>query len=209
MLSEDAIDNLVQPIVDRQESINMYVIQKIANRLKSINKLTKSDVQALRNLAVTGADIREINSEISKQSGLQVREIKQVIKITAADTYADTKPFYDYRHRSYIPFEQNDKMQRIMEGIANQTRYTYINLSNSSATGFLLRDANNPLKTDFYKIVTFVIEGGKNSSRLPGEQFRQPVNVLLIRTPAKHDIRQQYFVPKNPHPHTKYHDKCH
>ncbi len=152
MLSEDAIDNLVQPIVDRQESINMYVIQKIANRLRSIKQLTKADIKTLKSLVVTGADIRELNAELARQSNLQIRDIKQVIKITAIDTYEDTKPFYDYRHKSYIPFENNDKMQRIVDGIANQTRNTYVNLSNSSATGFILRDTNNPLKTDFYKI---------------------------------------------------------
>lgn len=152
MLSDNAVDNLVQPIVDRQEAINMYVIQKIANRLKSIRQLTKSDIKSLRNLAISGADIREINQELAKQANLQVRDIKRVIKLTAADTYNDMKPFYDYRHRSYIPFEKNEKMQRIVNGIANQTRDTYRNLSNSSATGFIIRDEKNPLKTQFYKI---------------------------------------------------------
>lgn len=152
MLSDNAIDNLVQPIVDRQESINMYVILKMADRLKAVRELSRRDVEKLRTLAVTGADVREINKELAKQSGLQEKDIKNLIKTVGADTYSDTKPFYDYRHKSYIPFEKNEKMQRIVSGIANQTRDTYKNISNSSATGFIVRDRDNPLRTHFYKI---------------------------------------------------------
>lgn len=152
MLSDIAIDNLIQPVIDRQEEINMYVIQKIINRLKAIKQLTKTDIKTLKSLAVTGVDIRELNAELARQSNLQVRDIKQIIKTTAADVYKEAEPFYDYRHKSYIPLEKNEKMQRIINGIANQTRDTYRNLSNSSATGFLLRDEKNPLKTNFYKI---------------------------------------------------------
>lgn len=152
MLSDNAIDNLVQPIVDRQESINMYVILKMADRLKAVRELSRRDVEKLRTLAVTGADVREINKELAKQSGLQERDIKNLIRTVGADTYKDTKPFYDYRHKSYIPFEKNRKMQRIVSGIANQTRDTYKNISNSSATGFVIRDRDNSIRTHFYKI---------------------------------------------------------
>ena len=31
MLSEEALDNLTQVLIDRQENINIYVIEKIAN----------------------------------------------------------------------------------------------------------------------------------------------------------------------------------
>ena len=33
MLDENKIDKLIQPFVDRQEAINVYVIKKIAKRL--------------------------------------------------------------------------------------------------------------------------------------------------------------------------------
>lgn len=152
MLSDNAIENLVQPIVDRQEAINMYVITKIARRLRDVKEMRPSYIKSLRNMAIMGADIREINEELARQSNLQVRDIKSAIRVAGADTYKDTKPFYDYRHRRYIPFEKNEKIQRIVSGIANQTAGTYRNLSNSTATGFLIRDKNNPLKMNFYRI---------------------------------------------------------
>lgn len=152
MLSDNAIENLVQPLVDKEESINMYIILKIANRLRAIQELGPSHVKSLRNMFNMGADVKEINKEIANKTNLQVKEIKKIIKIAAQDTYKDTKPFYDYRHKSYIPFEKNKKMQKIVTAVSNQTRDTYRNISNSAATGFLLKDPTNPLKLKFYKI---------------------------------------------------------
>lgn len=152
MLSDNAIENLVQPLVDMEESIDMYIILKIANRLRMIQEMRLSDIKSLRNMFSVGADVREINKEIAKKTTLQLREIKNVIRVAAEDTYKDTKPFYDYRHKSYIPFEKNTKMQKIVNAISNQTRGTYRNISNSAATGFLIRDSKNPLKLHFYRI---------------------------------------------------------
>lgn len=36
MLSENAIDNLMQPVIDRQEAVNNYVITKIAARVRNL-----------------------------------------------------------------------------------------------------------------------------------------------------------------------------
>lgn len=186
MLSDNAIENLVQPIVDRQEAINMYVITKIANRLRDVKSLRPSDIRSLRNMAMMGADIREINSEIAKQSDLQVKDIKRTIKLVGADTYKDMKPFYDYRHRLYIPFEKNEKMQKIVTGIADQTRDTYKNLSNSAATGFAIRDTNNPLKLNFYKIddayrnvIDEAVQGAVSGVISPEEAVRRALKKLL------------------------------
>lgn len=186
MLSDNAIENLVQPIVDRQESINMYIINKVANRLRDVQTMRPSDIRSLKNMRIMGGDIREINEEIAKQSDLQVRDIKQTIKIVGADTYKDVKPFYDYRHKRYIPFEKNTKLQKIVNGIANQTRDTYRNLSNSSATGFMIRDENNPLSLKFYniedsyrRIIDEAVQGVVGGLLRPEEAVRLALKQLL------------------------------
>ena len=186
MLSDNAIENLVQPIVDRQESINMYIINKVANRLRDVQTMRPSDIKSLKNMRIMGGDIREINEEIAKQSNLQVRDIKQTIKIVGADTYKDVKPFYDYRHKRYIPFEKNTKLQKIVNGIANQTRDTYRNLSNSSATGFMIRDENNPLSLKFYniedsyrRIIDEAVQGVVGGLLRPEEAVRLALKQLL------------------------------
>ena len=134
MLSDDAIEKLMQPIIDRQENINNYVIGTIAKRLKQVGQLGPGDINRLQLLVQSGADIKKINLMLAKQSGLQVKDIKKVIKAVAKDDYTDAKPFYDYRHKSFIPLEKNKKLNKITNAISNQTAGTYRNISDTRAT---------------------------------------------------------------------------
>lgn len=152
MLSENSINFLVQPIIDRQESINTFVLETIANRVGEIGKISPDDLKRLKLLAIFGADIREMNSTLADMSKLQVRDIKGLIKNVAIESHTDAKPLYDYRHKRFIPYDKNIKLQRIVTSIGNQTAQTYTNLSNSKATGFLVRDLQHPGKLKFQPI---------------------------------------------------------
>lgn len=142
MLSENAIDNLIQPIIDRQEALNVFVIDLIAKRVKEIGYLLPSDIYKLERLLKTGSDVRKINAEIARITGLQETDIKKLIRKVALDAYLDTKPFFDYRFKSFIPFEQNTQLQRVVKAIQIQTLGTYVNLSKAQA--FMIRDLANP-----------------------------------------------------------------
>ena len=147
MLSEDAIDNLIQPMIDRQEALNVYALQMIASRLKEVGSLQPSDVKKIKILMNMGTDVRKFNKELSRVSGLQEKEIKHIIKTVAKDNYVDAKPMYDYRHKSYVPFKDNDKLQKIVRAVEKETVGTYRNLSNSRAIGFVYKSP----KTKTYK----------------------------------------------------------
>ena len=152
MLSENAIENLVDPIVDRQQYIELYVLETIADKVREVGQMSPSDVNRLKILAEYGSDIREMNNTIARLSNMQVRDIKSLIKTVAIDTHIDAKPLYDYRHRSYIPYDKNIKLQNTVRAIGDITANTYQNLSNSRATGFLIRDLQNPGKLKFQSI---------------------------------------------------------
>lgn len=147
MLSEDAIENLIQPIIDRQEYINSYVIRLIADRIRQIGELTSSDVYKLQRLYAMGGDVRLINKEIARLTGMQIQDIRKIIRVAALDSYIDAKPYYDYRQMPFVPFAQNSELQTVVKAIADKTAETYVNLSDSRATGFILADSKNPQKT--------------------------------------------------------------
>ena len=75
-----------------------------------------------------------------------------MIKDVARLGYLDVRPFYDYRMLSYIPFEKNESLQRVITSIVNQTGKEYINLSRSDATGFMIRDMKHPGRLKFQSI---------------------------------------------------------
>lgn len=159
ILSDDMIDKLMQPIIDRQEAINTYVIKEIAAQVKRIGELTPSSLHKLERLYKTGSDAQKINAEIAQITGLQIREIKKLIRNVAMAGYIDSKPFFDYRHKPFIPFEKNVEVQRLVKSIATQTAGEYTNLSKAQA--FMLRDPKNPSKlipTSFSKTYQTVMD---------------------------------------------------
>lgn len=143
MLNDSQIENLIQPFVARQQALEEFVIKSIAQRVKEIGALSKTDVYRLQQLYKTGSNARLINKELSRVLGIQEKQTKQMIKEVAINTYKGAKPFYDYRHKQQIPFEKNTRLQRSVNAIGKQTADTFKNLSNSKATGFYIRDAKN------------------------------------------------------------------
>lgn len=138
MLSEDSVEKLIQPILNRQQDINTYVLKIIAERVNSIGKLLPTDIYKLERLYKSGSDTRKINQELARLANLQVADIKQLIRTVAEDSYMDSKPYYDYRNKSFIPFEKNTALQKVVNSIAKQTQESYVNLSKSQ--GFMLRE---------------------------------------------------------------------
>ena len=144
MLSEDMIEKLVQPIIDRQEAINVFVIRQIAAQIKRIGELNPSALHKLERLYKTGSDVQKINAEIARLTGLQIYDIKNLIRNVALDAYLDAKPFFDYRMMPFIPFDKNVEVQKVVKAVANQTANEYKNLSKAQA--FMIRDLKNPQK---------------------------------------------------------------
>lgn len=142
MLSDDALQNLLQPIIDRQENINTWVVEQIASRIKDIGGVLPSDVNKLIALRNTGADTRRIINEIARQTKLQARDIKALVEKIAKDAYLDAKTFYEKSGKTYIPWEQNRPLQRFVEALAKQTADTYENIAQAQA--FMLRDLKHP-----------------------------------------------------------------
>ena len=144
MLSEDAIENLIRPMIERQEKINLYVITKIAGQIKKIGALPPSAVNSLERLYQRGGDVRKINAKLAELTKMQVKDIKNLIKTVAADAYNDAKPFFDYRKKPFKPFSKNEHIQRVVKAVAKQTAGEYVNLSRAQA--FMMRDMKNPKK---------------------------------------------------------------
>jgi len=144
MLSDDALNKLIQPIIDRQENINTWAIKQIARHIKTIGNMTPSDVNMLITLRNAGADAKKLVKELAKMAEIQIAEIQRLVKTVAKDAYISAKPFYDFTKTAYIPFDDNTILQRRIKAMARQTADTYKNLSKAQA--FMLRDPKNPKK---------------------------------------------------------------
>lgn len=167
MISDRELEKMIQPILTRQEAINAYVINLIAQRVKEIGELIPSDVQKLIRLLKTGVDVRKINKEIARLSGMNERAIRLLIRDIALDAYKDAKPFYDYREKAYIPFDKNEELQKVVKSVAKQTANTYTNLSRSRA--FMLRNPKDlqhriptPLTKAYYSVIDEAVQASQS-----------------------------------------------
>lgn len=179
MLNEKAIDKLIQPLIDRQTQIEMAVIEKIAKRLGEIKTMLPSDVHKLETLLKNGSDAKEINKTLSCLTQLQEKEIKKIIKTVAQDAYEDAKPYYDYRQLSFVPYEENEQLQKTIKAIESVTLAEYDNLSN--ATAFMLRDparGNFLFPTPAAKIYQKVVDMAIQSVVMGPESY----NAVIPRT---------------------------
>lgn len=141
-INDKAIDDKLNPIVKRQEQISLWVIEKIARRIRRIGEMIPSDIHALEIMLEVGGDVREINKEIAIQTAQNEKAIKKMIKDTAKNIYVNAKPYYDYMKKPFIPYSQNEPLQQTVNAIANETAGTYTNMSKAQA--FLLRSPTNP-----------------------------------------------------------------
>lgn len=155
-LNDELIDKLIKPFMDRQEEIDQWVLEQIAKKINAIGEISQSDLQKLIKMRDTGADVHRINEELGKMTNKQVAEIKKLIQNIALQSYLDAKPFYDYRHKKYIPYKQNVKLQRLVNAIARRTQGTYKNIAKAQA--FMVRDSKGnlvqtPLAEAYQKVV--------------------------------------------------------
>lgn len=149
MLTDEEIEKLIRPFVERQQVIDSYVINQIAKKIKEVGELSPKDVYRLTRLFKNGSDVRAINKQIAKMADVQEKAVKKMVKEVAVNTYADAKPFYDYRHKTQLPYKKNKKLQQTIKAISDETGGTFHNIADSRATGFLIRDPKRPMTKKF------------------------------------------------------------
>lgn len=180
LLSDDAIENLVQPIIDRQQKVNNFILETIAERVNQIGHLTKADIKRMEKLVQSGVDIRKMNEYIAQATGKNVKDIKKLIREVAYNNYTNAKHLYDYRHKSYVPFNKNKRIQDVVKAVETQTAGTYKNISKSQA--FMRRDKKNPkiLKpTSISKTYQQVIDEAIQLVKLGGVNYETAIRHAL------------------------------
>lgn len=140
MLNDEIIDKLTERVVRRYENINTFILKKIGESIKKIGTLTPSQAQQISQVFKYGGDYEKIVKELSKVSGLSVKDIKDIFESVAKEDLQFAKQFYDYRGVSYIPYEENIALQRQVESIAKVSIGEF--LTNTSMLGYGLQDNN-------------------------------------------------------------------
>ena len=187
MLSESTMEALTERLVSRVEKANIYTLRILGSRIKQIGILLPSDINRLNQLYEYGNDINRIIRELARITELNVSEIYDIFSEIAKKEYGLAKPYYDYRYKPYIPFEQNIALQQQVQAIAKLTAEQYINLSRT--TGINMLDVNgNTVFIDMPKAYNQVVDEALLSIKSGTEGYQQKMQ-NTIKQLGKSGIR--------------------
>lgn len=140
MLSDEVIEKVSERLVERIESLNTYILKKIARSIKKIGTLTPSEAHQLVYILQFGGDYDKIINKIAEITELNVKDIRKIFKEVSKENYKFAEQFYKYRNKKYIPFEENEILQRQIEAISTATVEKYLNISDTRGIGYTITD---------------------------------------------------------------------
>ncbi len=133
MLNENQINMLPERIYQRLQKANTEYLTIAGNMIKEVGRLRPTDVQRLQRMYDYGSDLHRISLLLSEISGKNVQDIYEAFDIIAKDNYNFSKPFYEAKGIPFVPYEENEALQRYVKSSAKQTADEYINLTQHTA----------------------------------------------------------------------------
>lgn len=140
MLSNEIEERLAEQIASRINESNTFILEKIGNAIKEISYLSPSQAYQLGQMIKYGGSYNQIAKKLAKISGKNVSEIYKIFEEVAKNNKQFAKQFYQYRGLDYIPYSKDIALQNQVLSIANITAQKYLNISNTSAIGYVFED---------------------------------------------------------------------
>lgn len=140
MLNEQVIEKLTERLVLRIDKANEYLLSKIGESVKKIGTLSVSEAQELAQILKYGGSYNQIINKIAELTGLNVKEIDKIFEEVAKINQDFAKQFYKYKGIDFIPYKKNIPLQRQIKALANITKNEFINISNTRAIGYSVKD---------------------------------------------------------------------
>lgn len=140
MLNNDRQEILVERLINRIEKLNEDILTTIGTRIKEIRKLTPSQAHQIKQMLVYGEDIEKIVQQISKITNMNIVDIYNIFNEEARINQGFAKTYYEASGIQFVPYLQNKALKQQVEAIASLTARSYMNVSNTTAIGYTIRD---------------------------------------------------------------------
>lgn len=140
MLNNDRQEILVERLINRIEKLNEDILTTIGTRIKEIRKLTPSQAHQIKQMLVYGEDIEKIVQQISRITNMNIVDIYNIFNEEAKINQGFAKTYYEASGIQFVPYLQNKALKQQVEAIASLTAKSYMNVSNTTAIGYTIRD---------------------------------------------------------------------
>jgi Asp-tRNA(Asn)/Glu-tRNA(Gln) amidotransferase B subunit len=112
MLNENIKEILTERLAKRIEELNTKVLTKIVKSIDELGTLTPTNAQRVANLLKYGGDYQKLIKEIQKVTGLNAKEVEQILDEVAKKNYLSSKDYYTIKDMNYLPYKENLVLQQ-------------------------------------------------------------------------------------------------
>ena len=157
MINEEMQEKLLSVFDKRFENYNTKVLEELGNVIKQFKDLTPSQAYSLAQQLKYNTTVKDLLNELSKISGLSVKDLKAILEKVAKENIGFADVYYKSRGLETPIYEQNRALQRLVSSVYNISGAEFKNIAKS--TGFRLLDSNgNPLLLDIDETYKEVID---------------------------------------------------
>ena len=157
MLDEKLQEQLLEVFDKRFQDYNTKVLEELGNVIKQFKDLTPSQAYKLGQQLKYNTTIKDLLDELSKISGLSVKDLKVILEKVAKENINFADVYYKSRGLETPIYSQNKALQRLVNSVYNITGKEFKNIAKS--TGFrLLGDNGEPLLLDIDETYKYVID---------------------------------------------------
>lgn len=140
MLNEELQEKLLSVFDKRFQDYNTKVLEELGNVIKQFKDLTPSQAYALGQQLKYNTTIKDLLNELSKISGLSVKDLKAILEKVAKDNIDFADVYYKARGLETPIYSENKALQRLISSVYNVSGAGLKNIAKS--TGFRLLDSN-------------------------------------------------------------------
>ena len=189
MFNERQIELLPERITSRLTKINTEYLKSIGEVIKDIGELRSSDVHKLQRMYSYGTKGKVLAEKLAKVSEKNIEEIYEIFDLVAKENYSFAKPFYEYRKKPFIPYNENKALQDYVKSLAKVTVDNYVNLCQHTAFAVFAKEGKsiaplfeankNKVATSLSRTYTAVIDYGISKVQLGVTDYNSAMRECL------------------------------
>lgn len=157
MINEELQEKLLSIFDKRFQDYNTKVLEELGNVIKQFKDLTPSQAYELGQQLKYNTTIKDLLDELSKISGLSVKDLKAILEKVAKENIGFADVYYKARGFETPIYNENKALQRLVSSVYSISGAEFKNIAKS--TGFrLLGDNGEPLLLDIDETYKEVID---------------------------------------------------
>ena len=157
MIDEELQEKLLSVFDKRFENYNTKVLEELGNVIKQFKDLTPSQAYSLAQQLKYNTTVKQLLNELSKISGLSVKDLKAILEKVARENIGFADVYYKSRGLETPLYSENKALQRLVSSVYKVSGAEFKNIAKS--TGFrLLGDNGEPLLLDIDETYKYVID---------------------------------------------------